>query len=70
VTPDSLDVKAGRFVCAIQTHEKVFEEAEMSQNICREIPRETSFDVDNIRADDQSDVMIIDFTACPWNYSA
>jgi hypothetical protein len=51
MTPDSLDVKGGWFVCAIQSHKKVFEEAKMSQNICREIPRETSFDVDDIRAD-------------------
>jgi hypothetical protein len=70
MTPDSLDVKAGRFVRAIQGHKKVFKEAEMSQNICREIPRETRFDVDHIRADDQSDVMIIDFAAGAGNYPA
>jgi hypothetical protein len=30
MTPDSLDVKAGRFVRAIQGHKKIFKEAEMA----------------------------------------
>ena len=52
MTTDSLDVNARGFVRAIQSHKKVFEEAEMSQNICREVPRESSSDINDICADD------------------
>ena len=71
----STHIEPGQIDGAIQRYDEVFEEAEMAENICREIPGKTSPDIHYVLAKHELDVMIVDSTsgtgddAAEWTFA-
>ena len=70
MTVDSLELKAGRFESALESDGEMFEKAEMAKNVCRDIPGKPGFDLQNLRANDQFCLVIVNLAAGPWNDTA
>lgn len=62
---DSLELKAGRFESALESNGEMFEKAEMAKNVCRDIPRKSGFDLQNLRANNEFGLVIVNLTARP-----
>lgn len=67
---DSLELKAGRLESALESDGELFEEAEMAKNVCRDIPRKPGFDLQNLRANNEFDLGIVNLAAGAWNDTA
>jgi len=70
MTVDSLELKAGRFESALESNSEMFEKAEMAKNVRRDIPRKPGFDLQNLRANDEFDLVIVNLAAGAWNDTA
>ena len=70
MTVDSLELKAGRFESAQESYGEMFEKTEMAKNVCRDIPENPGFDLQNLRANDEFYLVIVNLAAGPRNDTA